>query len=81
MKKSVLGFCFAIFCLGLFALPSFADGSSSHSKLQKTLRTVVKENNGGFGFNMWATIVDRDGIVMNVAYSGNSRGDQWPGSR
>jgi uncharacterized protein GlcG (DUF336 family) len=30
---------------------------------------------------MWATIVDRDGIVCAVAFSGNDRGDQWPGSR
>src|SRR5262245_17612377 len=30
---------------------------------------------------MWATIVDRDGVVGAVAFSGNNRGDQWPGSR
>jgi uncharacterized protein GlcG (DUF336 family) len=30
---------------------------------------------------MWATIVDRDGIVCAVAFSGNDRGAQWPGSR
>jgi uncharacterized protein GlcG (DUF336 family) len=30
---------------------------------------------------MWATIVDRDGIVRAVAFTGNHRGDQWPGSR
>ena len=30
---------------------------------------------------MWATIVDRDGIVCVVAFSGNNRGAQWPGSR
>jgi uncharacterized protein GlcG (DUF336 family) len=30
---------------------------------------------------MWATIVDRDGIVCAVAFSGNDRGNQWPGSR
>ena len=37
--------------------------------------------NGGFNLHMWATIVDRDGIVRAVAFSGNDRGDQWPGSR
>ena len=26
--------------------------------------------NGGFGLNMWATIVDRDGIVCLVAFTG-----------
>jgi hypothetical protein len=31
--------------------------------------------------NMWATLVNRDGIVCAVAFTGVSRGDQWPGSR
>jgi uncharacterized protein GlcG (DUF336 family) len=30
---------------------------------------------------MWGTIVDRDGIVCAVAFSGSDRGAQWPGSR
>jgi uncharacterized protein GlcG (DUF336 family) len=30
---------------------------------------------------MWATLVDRDGIVCAVAFSGVNRGAQWPGSR
>jgi uncharacterized protein GlcG (DUF336 family) len=30
---------------------------------------------------MWATIVDRDGVVCAVAFSGADRGAQWPGSR
>ncbi len=30
---------------------------------------------------MWATLVDRDGVVKVVAFSGDHRGDQWPGSR
>src|ERR1700689_2274698 len=30
---------------------------------------------------MWATIVDRDGIVCAVAFTGMNRGAQWPGSR
>jgi uncharacterized protein GlcG (DUF336 family) len=30
---------------------------------------------------MWATLVDRDGVVCVVAYSGTNRGAQWPGSR
>jgi hypothetical protein len=49
--------------------------------VQKALREVVKEKNGGFGLQMWATLVDRDGIVKVVAFSGEERGDQWPGSR
>jgi uncharacterized protein GlcG (DUF336 family) len=37
--------------------------------------------NGGLGFNMWGSIVNRDGIVCAVAMTGVERGAQWPGSR
>lgn len=30
---------------------------------------------------MWATVVNRDGIVCGVAFTGSNRGSQWPGSR
>jgi hypothetical protein len=30
---------------------------------------------------MWATVVNRDGIVCAVTFTGANRGDQWPGSR
>jgi len=30
---------------------------------------------------MWATVVNRDGVVCAVAFTGDNRGDQWPGSR
>src|SRR5947199_1577466 len=30
---------------------------------------------------MWGTIVDRDGVVCAVAFTGVNRGAQWPGSR
>lgn len=57
-------------------------GLPSHAQLQAALRTVVHAGgNGGFGLNMWATIVNRDGVVSTVAFSGTDRGDQWPGSR
>jgi hypothetical protein len=53
----------------------------SHEAVQKALRSVVGEKNGGFGLQMWATLVNRDGEVAVVAMSGQNRGDQWPGSR
>ena len=31
--------------------------------------------------DMWATVVNRDGVVCAVTFSGDDRGDQWPGSR
>ena len=65
----------------LLVLPLYAGGLPSHGDVQKALRDVVKEKNGGFGLNMWATVVDRDGVVQSVSFSGQERGDQWPGSR
>ena len=37
--------------------------------------------NGGLSLNMWATVVDRSGIVVAVVFTGQKVGDQWPGSR
>lgn len=51
------------------------------SQLKSVLQSVVKEQNGGFALHMWATIVDRDGVVQQVVFSGDDRGDQCPGSR
>jgi uncharacterized protein GlcG (DUF336 family) len=53
----------------------------SHAALRGQLREVLEEQNGGLGFEMWATILDRDGRVVDVVFSGSRRGDQWPGSR
>jgi uncharacterized protein GlcG (DUF336 family) len=66
---------------------AFADCAAlpDHTDLQGALRNVIAPTgnvpNGGFDLNMWATVVDRDGIVCAVARSGDDRGDQWPGSR
>lgn len=53
----------------------------THAQLRETLRAVQRSDNGGLGFHMWASIVDRSGIVMAVAYSGGAEDDQWPASR
>jgi uncharacterized protein GlcG (DUF336 family) len=53
----------------------------SHNALRAALQDIVAEQNGGLGFDMWATILDRDGKVVDVVFSGETRGDQWPGSR
>lgn len=52
-----------------------------HATLEAALVDAVAQPNGGFGLDMWATIVNRDGVVCQVAFSGGDRGDQWPGSR
>ena len=94
MKKTLLNLAL-LGSLALTANVAFADKSSSsnlngckalpkHDELKAALSTVQllgKSTNGGFGLQMWATIVDRDGIVCTIAYTGADRGAQWPGSR
>jgi uncharacterized protein GlcG (DUF336 family) len=53
----------------------------SYSALRDALIAAQGQANGGFGLEMWATVVNRDGIVCAVAFTGGDRGDQWPGSR
>jgi uncharacterized protein GlcG (DUF336 family) len=53
----------------------------SHADLKAALEAAQAAPNGGFGLQMWATVVNRDGIVCAVAFTGDNRGDQWPGSR
>ncbi len=52
-----------------------------HDVLRAQLQAVLEEQNGGLGFDMWATLLDRNGKVVEVVFSGEHRGDQWPGSR
>jgi uncharacterized protein GlcG (DUF336 family) len=72
--------------LVMAAAPAYAQADDcrslpSHSAVKKTLSDAQAEANGGLGFHMWATLVDRDGVVCVVAFTGADRGDQWPGSR
>jgi uncharacterized protein GlcG (DUF336 family) len=53
----------------------------SHSALRAALEAARAQANGGFNLDMWGTVVNRDGVVCAVAFTGNNRGDQWPGSR
>ena len=53
----------------------------SQAALQLALKKAVADESSGLDLQMWATIVDRDGIVCAVAFSGADRGSQWPGSR
>ncbi len=52
-----------------------------HSKLEAALSAARNDVNGGFNLDMWGTVVNRDGVVCAVAFTGDDRGDQWPGSR
>jgi uncharacterized protein GlcG (DUF336 family) len=56
----------------------------NYTKLKDALQSVIKEGkeaNGGLGNQEWAVVVNRDGIVCAVVFSGPDRGKQWPGSR
>ena len=57
------------------------DGLPSHASLKLALTAARNAANGGFNLDMWGTVVNRDGIVCAVAFTGGNRGDQWPGSR
>ena len=56
-------------------------GLPTHAALKTALKLARATANGGFNLDMWGAIVNRDGIVCAVAFTGNERGDQWPGSR
>src|SRR5262245_14587287 len=56
-------------------------GLPGYSTLKTALDSAVAAETSGLNLHMWATIVDRDGIVCAVAFSGTDRGAQWPGSR
>lgn len=60
---------------------SVCAGLPDHHQLQSALESARDQSNGGFNLDMWGTIVNRDGIVCEVAFTGANRGSQWPGSR
>jgi uncharacterized protein GlcG (DUF336 family) len=77
-----------VFALLMMSMPLIATAQGSacsdlpdHETLQEALASARGEDNGGFNLDMWATLVNRDGEVCAVAFTGNDRGDQWPGSR
>ena len=52
-----------------------------YTALKAALVAATAAETSGLNNQMWATIVDRDGVVCAVAFSGVNRGAQWPGSR
>jgi uncharacterized protein GlcG (DUF336 family) len=61
---------------------SACSGLPGQAALRSALQAAVANpGNGGLGFNMWATVVAKDGTVCAVAFSGNQFTDQWLGSR
>jgi uncharacterized protein GlcG (DUF336 family) len=56
-------------------------GLPGYSAVKQALTAARLQPNGGFNLDMWGTVVNRDGLVCAVAFTGNDRGAQWPGSR
>ena len=55
-----------------------------HGKLKAALTAAVKQGkdaNGGLGNQEWGTVVNRDGVVCAVVFTGPNRMAEWPGSR
>ena len=77
--------------LGLCAFTLAADNNGgqpqgcsnlpNHAALQSAIAKATASETSGLNNQMWATIVNRDGVVCAVAFSGVNRGAQWPGSR
>src|SRR5881227_895428 len=56
------------------SLPNF-------SALKAALEAATATETSGLNNQMWGTVVDRDGVVCAVAFTGVNRGAQWPASR
>lgn len=59
---------------GCKALPTYG-------QLKTALLAATSAETSGLNNQMWGTIVDRDGVVCEVAFTGANRAAQWPGSR
>src|SRR5581483_9092689 len=90
MEKKMKLAAFLIASVLLFASASLAQNPfdcskvPDRAKLKAALTNVVKQgqaSNGGLGNQEWAAVVNRDGIVCAVVFSGPSRAAEWPGSR
>ena len=87
--KLVAGAVCSVFIAALFASRGVVSADvdngcgslPSQSDLKSALATARSAANGGFNLDMWGSIVNRDGIVCAVAFTGADRGSQWPGSR
>src|ERR1019366_1180784 len=52
-----------------------------YTALKNALIAATSAETSGLNNQMWGTIVDRDGVVCAIAFTGANRGAQWPGSR
>src|SRR5690349_1801576 len=56
-------------------------GLPDYSQLKRALVAARVAEDSGLNAQQWATIVDRDGVVCAVAFTGNDRGSQMANGR
>jgi len=71
----------AAMTMGATLAQASCNGLPTQAQLKAALVSAVADETSGLDLQMWATVVDRDGVVCAVAFSGADRGAQWPGSR
>ena len=90
MRHLAWGTAFAALALTATAVPSGQTDPNAAipcsqiatwAQLKAALVAARSQANGGFNLDMWGAIVNRDGIVCAIAFTGSDRGAQWPGSR
>lgn len=90
MKVRIMAKIMSTMGLFIFATTVFAQNPKDcsklpdFSKLKTELTAVIRQGagaNGGLGNQEWAALVNRDGIICAITFSGPNRGAQWPGSR
>ena len=80
--KVIVAGIFAVSAMNALAADKNGCGSlPNQAQLKAALIQAVADETTGLNLDMWATVVDRDGVVCAVAFSGANRGAQWPGSR
>ncbi len=86
MKLSIYAVLIATMLLTLSAAANAAGENScknlpNFSALKAALEAATSAETSGLNNHMWATIVDSDGVVCAVAFSGANRNSQWGASR
>ena len=83
MKMQLERYLYGIAAIFVCAAVAFAQNPQdcskvpNHDKLREALTAAVKQGkaaNGGLGNQEWGTVVNRDGIVCAVVFTGPNRG-------